>query len=125
MMFVLVRSCASGDSCFATFLTSSKPSVSDPPAVMVPVAAPSNGYGTSTPGVFRPSARVYSTWYRVMVTSLLVVGASPVTSLSGARRVTDPLSPKMVGHGLAEEPGGGAITRVIRSEIRLRLGGRG
>ena len=120
MMFGLVRSCASGDSCFATFLTRSKPSVSDPPAGMVPVAAPSNEYGTSAPGVFRPSARVYSTWYRVMVTSLLVVGATPLTTfLSGARRTTDPVSPKIVGHGAAVVQGAGEVTLVITSETRI------
>src|SRR3954453_8034719 len=40
------------------------------------VTAPSKPYGTSTPGVLCPSARVYSTWYRLMVTSLLLVGAT-------------------------------------------------
>ena len=43
-------------------------------APIVADVAPSNAYGTSTPGVFRPSALTNSTWYRVIVTRLFEDG---------------------------------------------------
>src|SRR5262249_19106332 len=99
-----------------------KPVVKVPPAATVPVIPPSNAYGTSTPCTFRPSVRMYSTWYWVIVTSLFVVGCSGVVlpiSFNGARSITCPLSPKIVGHGLVGEHGNGCVTLVITSETRL------
>ena len=45
-----------------------------PVSLTVVVTAPSNAYGTSTPGVLWPSVRTYSTWYWVMVMKLFGVG---------------------------------------------------
>src|SRR5690349_13820071 len=124
MMFGLVRNSASGDSCFAVWRTISKPSCRVPPAGIVPVTAPSIGYGTSTPGVLRPSARTYSTVTRLIVTSLFVVGvnpAAPPTSFSGARSVTEPVSSKTVGHGFADEHGAGVVALVMTSDSRFEV----
>src|SRR5258708_32201129 len=70
------------------------------------------------------SARVYSTWIRLMVTSLFDVGESAVVapmSFSGARSTTDPLSLKTVGQGVAGVQGGGAVTLVMTSESSVEL----
>jgi hypothetical protein len=60
----------------------------------VKVTAPSNAYGTSTPGVFRLSERWNSTRYRLTVIRLLVVGlaALKLASCIAAVIVTRPLS---------------------------------
>src|SRR5262249_53920451 len=128
MMLEPVRRSASGASCLAMLRTRMNPSVSVLPAGTVPVAAPSNSYGTSTPGVLRPSDRMYLTGYWVIVTSLFVVGCSGVVlpiSFSDARSVTCPLSPKIVGHGLVGEHGNGCVTLVMTSEKRVSDSGNG
>ena len=61
-------------------------------------------------------------WTRLIVTSLFVVGVSGLVApmfFSGARRITDPLSPKIVGHGVAGVHGVGLVTLVITSEISV------
>src|SRR5262245_2325446 len=117
-MFPLVRSWMSGDSAFAVERTSSNPSDTVPENGTVPVTAPSKAYGTSTPGTLRPSARMYSTCTRLIVTSLFVVGPVVVLMLRGASRsVTVPGSPKIVGQGLSDVHGAGDVTFVITSEV--------
>src|SRR4051812_44417905 len=113
-MLELVFNCTSGDSCFATFLTSSNPTDAFA-APIVAVTAASKPYGTSTPGVLWPSAREYSTRTRESVTSLLAVGASPAVaprSFKAIRSVAVPLSPKIVGQGESVVHGGGVVTLV-------------
>src|SRR6476646_9488345 len=125
MMFGLVRRSASGACFLAVWRTISNPTVNVPPAWIVPVTAPSIGYGTSTPGTLRPSARMYSTVTRLIVTSLLVVGTSgvePPTSFSGARSVTVPVSSNTVGHGEDDEQGAGEVALVMTSDNKLLLG---
>src|SRR5204863_708943 len=93
----------SGNSSLAMWRTSSNSSVRVPPAGIVPVAAPSNPYGTSTPGVLRPSERRNTTRYRLTVISLFGLGAGTVVapmSFGDIRSVTRPRSLKIVGHGL-------------------------
>src|SRR2546423_7584262 len=122
MTFGLVCSSASGASCFAVWRTISKPIDKVPAGRIVPVTAPSIGYGTSTPGTLRPSVRTYSTVNRLIVTSLLVVGSSrfaPPMSLSGARSVTAPMSSNTVGQGCVVEHGGGVTALVMTSDSRL------
>src|SRR5690348_6664952 len=96
-------SCTSGGSCFATLRTRTNDRLRVPPTDTVAVAAPSNAYGTSVPGVFRPSLRRYATWYLVIVTSLFVVGAdgvpAVVTFFGARRRSARPPSAKIVGQG--------------------------
>src|SRR5271169_1254036 len=99
MMTPLVSSWTSGDSTFAWLRTRTKPSVNEAPVATVPVAAPSNAYGTSTPSTARPSARRYATWTLVIVTWLFVLGAT-LMSLGARLSVTEPGSVKKVGHGL-------------------------
>src|SRR3954447_9694500 len=122
MTFGLVRSSASGASCLAVWRTISKLTVNVPPAGIVPVTTPSIGYGTSRPLSLRPSLRMYLTVYRVIVTSLLLVGTNgvaPPMSLSGARSVTVPVSSNTVGQGAEVVHGGGEIALVITSDSRL------
>ena len=54
---LLVLSCTSGASSFATYAHELEAERQRAPAPTVPVTAPSKPYGTSTPGVLRPSAR--------------------------------------------------------------------
>src|SRR5689334_18242261 len=123
MMFGLVRSSASGASCLAVWRTISKLIVNVLlPSGIVPVMDPSIGYGTSTPGTLRPSVRTYSTVYRVIVTSLLVVGTSgvePPMSFNGARSLTVPLSSNTVGHGEFVVQGGGEVALVMTSDSKV------
>src|SRR4051812_39753251 len=108
MVFVPVRRVASGASCLATVRTSVTANVGPlPPAGIVTVTAPSKAYGTSTPCVLRPSARVYSTWYRLMVTSLLLVGANE-KSLDAVLNSTVPLS--LAKQGVCGVHGSGLVT---------------
>src|SRR6516164_10418830 len=96
-----------GDSSFATALTSTKENVSCPEVGTVAVAEPSNGYGTSMPGWLRPSARMYSTCTRLIVTALLDVGVAGElvvpTSLSASDRTAWPPSLYTVAHGFCIE----------------------
>src|SRR5260221_3534652 len=119
----LLTSWTSGASSFAIVRTRVNVRVSVPDGGTVPVAAPSNANGTSTPGVFSPSERRYSTWYRVMVTALLVVGALGVaglpTSFSERLRMTCPGSPKIVGHGFARLQTPPDVTSVRTSELSV------
>src|SRR6266568_8060580 len=68
----------------------------DPLPLTVRFVPPSNANGTSTPGVFRPSDRTYSTWYCVMVMELLSVGARPAASFMASWNVAWPESSMMV-----------------------------
>ncbi len=65
-------------------------------------------------------------WKRLIVTSLLVVGArfAPM-SFSGARSVTAPISSNIVGHGTVVVHGEGEVTLVITSDNRLVVCGPG
>ena len=58
---LLVLSCTSGASSFADDAHELESDVVAAGGT-VTVTAPSKPYGTSTPGVLRPSARTYSTW---------------------------------------------------------------
>ena len=65
------------------------------------MAAPSNAYGTSTPGTLCPSERTYSTWYCVSVMKLFEVGAfgdvDEPGSLRASLNAACPGSVKIVG----------------------------
>ena len=113
MVVRLFASCTSGDSSFAMCRTSSKPRPRDAPAPTVPVTPPSKPYGTSTPGVFRPSARRKSTRYLLIVTSLFDdgdVSRPPAMFLRLSLSDTLPVSLKIVGHGEVAEQGAGDVT---------------
>src|SRR5437867_13381899 len=102
MNWVLILSWIRGDSSFAVIRTSSKLTCVGELEDTVAVTAPSQAYGTSTPGVPRPSARVYSIWTRLMVMALNWLGAAWALGFLSARCMAAcPESPNTVGHGLA------------------------
>src|SRR5262245_12381526 len=113
----------SGDSSFATCLTSSNPTVAAAPPVMVAVDAESHSNGTSTPCTFLPSLRTYLMWIRLIVTSLLLVGCVSEPggpgSFSTRRSWALPTSLNTVGHGLSVVQGAGVVMFVITSDNRL------
>src|SRR5262245_62210099 len=80
----LVINCTSGDSSFATCLTSSNPIVAVPLGGTVTVDEASHSYGTSRPCVLRPSERTYLMWMRVIVTALFDVGDRKSTRLNSS-----------------------------------------
>src|SRR6187402_3392670 len=63
---------------------------------MVKVTAESKGYGTSTPGVLRPSERRNVTRYLLIVTAFTALGVVRMSFMT-KRIVTCPASLKMVG----------------------------